>query len=369
MNNIRVHNKINDFVYNVDGEYPMILKSTRSISEVNIGLDCTWNTPNFVKYYFAIKNVANFIRIEDEYKTLPGKSHHIFMERVQGMTLSDALHILPLEDIYGIVAQVFMALADTYRKYGFEHDDLHCSNIIVRRLEEPMSITYPKLGMGIKAKYLATLIDYGNSSTHDIKAHEKISMNDIYELYMKILIEMYTNTEHDYKNTLFYKYLVNLAKTGRLEDIDKPIEEWGIWDFYLSPLESDVELPIDDNDLLEQVENIRQLIPQYFITDNIPQYVHIEPIKKTTSSYMSDLKLDVDMLKKLTPNPKGTISHTLYLNGYWDRYANNVAVVLILQNGIVDDYIATARNILKKAKHNNIIDDVYLQFFEDTLGI
>lgn len=369
MKNIRINKKIDDFVHEAIGDYPMILKSTRSASEANIG--CGWNAPNFVRYYQVNENVADFIRVGEKYRTLPGKSYHIFMEKINGITLTDALSILQLEDIYGIVAQILMALADAYRKYGFEHGDLHCDNIIIRRLQEPMSIAYPSLGMKIKATYLATLIDYGYSSTHDIKPDEKISMNDLYELYSRIARDIYDKGGEDYKNNIFYEYLVKLAMDGKLEYNSKPIEEWGIWEFYIAPAETYIEMPIDDSILLEQVNNIRQLVPQYFITDNIPEYSYTVPAKIDNVDYILDTKVDTQLLKELIPNPKigSNIPHILYINGYWTTYAENVAIILILQNGRIDDYIVSAKNILKRIKSAHLLDDIYLRFFEDTLGI
>lgn len=374
MSKIIIDNKISDYVYNIRyGEQYMILKSSKVKSEVDIPMNYIWKLrdtiPNFVNYYHVNSNVGPFIPYGDEYRTVSGTYHHIFMEQVQGLTLADCINVLSMDELYGIVLQVFMALCQGKSVYGFEHGDLHCYNIIVRRLEEPIVIHYTELSTSITVRHIAVLIDYGYSSTNSIKPPSTICVNDIYKLYASIIYVL-SGKGKNYKNTLFYEYLVNVVKELKLEDDYGAMETWSALDFDLIPMESNIHVPITINDLINEINKLSYYTPDSFNIEGYKSYmpdkthdIHI-PIEK------HDI-IDTTIHKMIVPNIlMDNISRDNIISvNYWNNYAVNVAIILLIQNGLKDEYINNAKKILETSRVKYILKDIYREFFRDTLSI
>lgn len=64
-----------------------------------------------------------------------------------------------------IILQISLAISLAYHTFKFTHYDLHSENVLIRELENPITILYPfkKSRVMIKTKYIATIIDYGRS--------------------------------------------------------------------------------------------------------------------------------------------------------------------------------------------------------------
>lgn len=383
MSYIIVYSQFTDEVYDVNfyGRN-FILKSTNVKNEVEIPLKYLDDIPNFVRYHIINRNVAPFVKINDIniYKTLPGTSNHIFMERSNGITLSDAIKILPLDDIYSIVLQVLMALSEAYLTDNscFEHGDLHCHNIMIKRLDNPMSITYPNISTKINVKYLAQIIDYGYCMTHDMPSSETISVNDICHLYGSI-ITILNNVGREYKNTLFYSYLVDVMKTLDMEEDFGPIEEWKPAYFNMHPAESDTRIPMTIHALKEQINNLTSYVnvnEMFYSKDNMPyvrENIGINNLMNENNN-IDSYQDTIAYLKKLAQSYSGSlISTSMYTNTivrkYWNVYANIIANILLLTDGKIDKYIIDAKQILINLKRYHKLDTRYEIFFSDTLGI
>lgn len=372
MSKIIIDNKITDYVYNIRyRDQYMTLKSTKVKSEVDIPMNYIGKLrstiPNFVNYHHVNSNVAPFIPYDNDYRTVTGTYHHIFMEQVQGLTLADCINVLSMDELCAIVMQVFMALCQGKSIYGFEHGDLHCYNIIVRRLEEPIVIHYTELSTSITVRHMAVLIDYGYSSTNSIKPPLTISVNDIYRLYASI-ISVLSSKDKNYKNTLFYEYLVNVVKELKLEDDYGAIETWSAPYFDLIPMETNIHIPITTNDLINEINKLAYYTPDSFNIEGFKTYmpdkthnIHIQIEKYNT--------IDTTIHKMLVPNilMDNISNNNIVSVNYWNNYANNVAIILLLQNGLKDEYITNAKKVLETLRGKYILKDLYKEFFRDTL--
>lgn len=383
MSYLTVYSEITDEVYDVEfHDRNFILKSTNVKNEVEIPLKYLSNIPNFVRYHIINRDVAPFVKIDDIdiYKTLPGTSNHIFMEISNGITLTNAIKILPLDDIYSIVLQVLMALSEAYLTDNscFEHGDLHCDNIMIKRLPNTMSINYPNISTKINVKYLAEIIDYGYCMTHDMPNSETVSINDICELYGSI-ITILNSVGREYKNTPFYTYLVDVMKTLDMEEDFGPIEQWKPAYFNLYPAESGTRIPMTIDMLIHEINNITSYVDineMFYNKDTMPyvrEHIAIDnlTIDDENPSYINT----IDNLKELgSLYSTSFITNTIGIMGsthrsYWNEYARIIANILLLTNAKIDKYIVNATQILIILKRYYRIDRRYRLFFSDTLGI
>lgn len=367
MQNIRITNRITDDVYYAYGDnVHMVLKSVKDKNEVDIGLGM--RMPNFVNYYHVNSNVAPFIDVGDEYRSLPGTYHHIFMERVKGITLADAINVLHMDDIIAIVVQVLMALYEAYTLNGFEHGDLHCYNIIVRRLDKPEVLHYDALNTSMLVNYLAVMIDYGYSTTNSIKApnnRHKASVNDIHRLYSSIC-DVMNRSCMDYKRTIFYDRLKNIMKQYNLEDDYGPMDNWSPGCFNLIPVECNLDIPITIDNILKEINNMTYSNNN---TLNQPNYIPTVTIPNVLYNPIQNVK-DTKALKALLPHMREyniLYSHDRLLLDAYNNYARNVAVIILLQDGIIDDDIRDALIIIKVLSDKHCIKQLYRDFFQDIL--
>lgn len=87
---------------------------------------------------------------------------YIFYENIPGKTLSEVIEDgLSFEDFMNIFIQIVFALQLAYKTCKFVHDDLHTDNVLIQKLEKPITIKYEQ-GY-IRTQYIPKIIDYGRS--------------------------------------------------------------------------------------------------------------------------------------------------------------------------------------------------------------
>lgn len=106
---------------------------------------CQNLSPDNQVMYLIYENVKNSMTLRE------------FIQR--GCSVTDYLNIL---------TQIVLSLNFAYSKIGFSHNDLHVENILVRRLNSPITIRYPLDNNNDKfwnltVSWVATFIDYGRS--------------------------------------------------------------------------------------------------------------------------------------------------------------------------------------------------------------
>jgi len=366
--NFIVRGKLKDDVYRVSDTYDMVLKSVRGSFEADIGMKYL-NTlrseiPNFVYYFGVARNVAPFVPTGEQYighMLYTGKSSHIFMEEVEGIPLKDALSFMSIDDINAVISQLLLSIQLANKRFGFQHGDLHGDNIIVRVLNEPIDITYDDVVL--TTKYIATIIDYGLSKividgvTYANKNAQ--SFNDIYRLFTVIIIAL-DKRKIDYKQTLYYRFLVELF-SEQIEEGDQPIEEWTPVDFALAFYDYDVSMDLDPN----MLSNIIQELSDIFVGSNhdtnvVKPYTYDKfvPIEQQYIRKPPEFDLDVNILMDMYPLPDALDKqHEGYYTDYLDRMLLNMCYIVILKDRSpsrkVDEYITYIQQLIKYFKNKN----------------
>ena len=151
--------------------------NTTIFKEGNVLIKCSKNEREIVNGgfigYKCINSVTNLI--PNFIKTYSFSNNTIKMEEIQGIIFRDWIEKNPLklEDFGFILAQLSLALQLAQEKCLFHHRDLFPWNIIIKKVKEPIKISY-ELKEGIFEVYtdlFPVLIDYGRS---------KAEYNDIY---------------------------------------------------------------------------------------------------------------------------------------------------------------------------------------------
>lgn len=92
---------------------------------------------------------------------------YLVYENIKGPTLKGLVlkQKYEITDVVSIWLQMIMALKLANAVFRFAHNDLHSSNIVLRKLKSPMYIPYQWSGKGyyVRTRYVATAIDYGKS--------------------------------------------------------------------------------------------------------------------------------------------------------------------------------------------------------------
>lgn len=165
---------------------PKSIKNSKSlIHEYFIGLhlnNLRKNIPNFM-YTYALFN-CNIIDIDIVKNTVQSskflniceidsnKTTYLLLEFIKGYTLTDYLKNdylnLNMNFLISTISQVLCSLQIAYDTYGYCHNDLHASNIVIRELPDKKYIKYyiPSRNKTyhILTDNIATIIDYGYNS-------------------------------------------------------------------------------------------------------------------------------------------------------------------------------------------------------------
>lgn len=125
--------------------------------------------PNFIFTYGYFKCGVPEVsdgRYESICSTEKQKGGYIVIEKVRnGKNMDDFLNSSTVEDIRILLLQIALSLAMAEEMIGFTHGDLHLGNVMIKMLEQPMSITYTVRGKKyvIVSSFVAVIIDYGLS--------------------------------------------------------------------------------------------------------------------------------------------------------------------------------------------------------------
>lgn len=95
---------------------------------------------------------------------------YLVMEPVDGNNLSSILDELKVEEFMSIMYQVAWGFKLAYDSCGFNHNDLHSGNVLVRRYETPVTV---KVGSNyITTTCLPVVIDFGRARVRDPETGE-----------------------------------------------------------------------------------------------------------------------------------------------------------------------------------------------------
>lgn len=142
-----------------------------SIHEAFVGMVCLNNLrsklPTFMHTYGVFQGTES---INDEkYITDFCPLHYddtiyIMIEYINGTRLMDLIPSLSPIEYFNIYMQIINALYVAQFYYQFAHYDLHTDNVLITILPTPIDIPYyPLSGKYIRTKYLARIIDFGQS--------------------------------------------------------------------------------------------------------------------------------------------------------------------------------------------------------------
>jgi len=157
--------------------------SSETIHEAFVGLfgtnELRYYIPNFAMVYGLFecgKMIENPLKkkLTGLCNIFPQTSFYVVYEDVSnGMDLKDFLHRddLTLEDVANIVLQISIALNIAYKKIGFTHYDLHGGNVLIKKLDSPVTIKYAK-ELYLNTAWIATIIDYGRSRVQTLETLE-----------------------------------------------------------------------------------------------------------------------------------------------------------------------------------------------------
>ena len=148
-------------------------------------------------------------------------TNYLVIENIpESITLASAIassiktpSILSIDQLISIILQVIMASYVAHTELYFTHWDLHCSNILLRKVPAEKILTYQFSNMSTKYYvvthgYIITIIDYGMASakindkiiaskvhgaTPDITSYAKYGVINFYQDIFRFLIELYIN--------------------------------------------------------------------------------------------------------------------------------------------------------------------------------
>ena len=169
-------NKLRKYIPNFSYVYGFIKSTVPMIykNKIITWCDCPSRSYNYIVY----ENINPSVKLNEYIKTCNGKQFlNIYLQVVLSLMLADKL-------------------------IGFTHYDLNHNNILIRQLEEPITIEYEKYK--IKTNVIATIIDYGMSlikynneyygvrsnTTRSYGIYDNITyiMQDCYRLLMSCII-------------------------------------------------------------------------------------------------------------------------------------------------------------------------------------
>lgn len=223
-------------------KYSLVLKYSLDLThEIFVGIFGTNGLrgyiPNF-SYLYSGFNCSRPLFLENTYLSWCDEKSDRFTyaiyEYIPGKTLYEHLYKCPPEEFIAIYLQILLALQFAQETIRFTHFDLHTKNIILRPLTKEYIIPY-YLEEGkfyIKAKYVATFIDYGHASfSYDDKIYnvpivfkklnmEPVSSFPLYDAY-RLLTTSYISTVNEATKDA----IANILKYFSFDRAEKIIKE------------------------------------------------------------------------------------------------------------------------------------------------
>ena len=152
------------------------------------------------------------------------KVKHLLVEQVHGIHVKTKWKLKKHLEIY---IQLCTALDYAYKKYGFTHYNLHRGNVIVQKLHKKYKYNVDK-DCDISIKYLAVVIDYGRSFTHQTGGHilpsryvnEQPNIHYDLLMYLKSVFDTYPDVLQRFCDFYGYKgYVPYMSLTSYLKGI------------------------------------------------------------------------------------------------------------------------------------------------------
>jgi len=229
-----------------DNKFPVILKAFKPIypefyilRELLIGTKYLNRlrilVPNFVYTYSEI-TISN--KLSSDYNI---QKKVLVLEKVDGEKLSDLLKAesLSFNEWLNIFCQILLALEVAQREFRFTHFDLHCQNIIVRKVNCNYNVILDDHVFCVSNNNLPVIIDFGTScikdndfflGAHDYKKYGMLNFSipgqDMYKLLVNCLIYAKNTSIFGSISRLLYFYGSNdpykiLSDNNALEIADK----------------------------------------------------------------------------------------------------------------------------------------------------
>lgn len=121
---------------------------------------------------YKIGSILNHLHLPTIVKTYElqeqGKKCYLSLEFIDGNSLCNELyqsHITSLQDFFDIYLQILLTLEMAQREVSFTHFDLHCGNVMIRRLDHDIeySFLFDTKMYTVKTNVIPVIIDFGFS--------------------------------------------------------------------------------------------------------------------------------------------------------------------------------------------------------------
>jgi hypothetical protein len=109
--------------------------------------------PNFVYTFEIFRYPCLFQKSKD--------CNYLITELIPGQTWGKFVDNCIIDEFLNILLQICLSLKLAIQLYDFTHYDLHSGNVIIRKVEQPISIKYND--DIINTQHIATIIDFGSS--------------------------------------------------------------------------------------------------------------------------------------------------------------------------------------------------------------
>lgn len=117
------------------------------------------------------------------------RSYYMISGKIEGIPLIEVMNELTRNELENILQVIFFSLRSAWTKFGFVHNDLHLNNIIIKKLNEPITLhsvdceykhsLFKFESQIVAEKYLPVLIDFEISSMYH---NSKTIIHDIWKI-------------------------------------------------------------------------------------------------------------------------------------------------------------------------------------------
>ena len=387
----------------VIANFSMVVKTTSDyqkiqehIHEAFVGIMCINK---------LLKFIPNFAYIFGLYENKETKSYNVVSEFINGETLFDYINSdkFSVSDFIFIVLQLCLALEVAQNSCGFVHYDLTPWNIVLQRLEEPLTVDYilsHKKVIRVRTSCIPVIIDYGKSHViHEGVHHGFVNMfkistiQDIIILLVKSIDQIINNKKLNTIDTKNIIDLMNFISNTRycpktFIDIDEMLEFLKNARKY-SSLISDDKYELESRNPFDLVNHIKDMenytfsnigiVKEYESTMDIGngrqvfEYVFSKTYKERLNSYINVFS----RLKKSTlPQPKNLFfiyysaqsleKNLTSVKNDMINFLKYASKDLNYYESIYDDLIFYIDNDIENQKMIEIIkDQTFLDFLQD----
>lgn len=220
------------------------------------------------------------------------KDNHFYIENVKNSrTFRDIVSDLNLDEFLQIYLQIINALNVAYIKLDFTHYDLHNENVLVVEMDKIVSIPlyFNDKTFFINTKYVAYIIDFGNSYVYDKINNVHIGMSHMFGDNSAYVSGYKSNCYHDsfklYMQSAFSSLVSNIPLFNQISPIYEMVTGDNIdrlEKMAMENLKKNGVVKLTLSDLIITASNDKT---EYFSRDNNPKYSHEKLLKKLISYY------------------------------------------------------------------------------------